>query len=71
MKQAAIQVFNTMTGDGSSEAFVTNENIWLNVYPGEKHGFDAWIRRFWNIMLTLSRDRQQVEYSEEEREDLT
>ena len=66
MNEAAADAFNLMSGQGWGESFVPNQNIWLSTYPGEKHGLVEWISRFWNIMMTLSLDRQYVEYSEED-----
>ena len=66
MNEAANNAFNLMKNHGLGETFVANKNIWLNIYPGEKHSFEAWVRRFWSIMMTLSYDRHYVEYSEED-----
>ena len=66
MNEAATDAFNLMTSQGLGKAFVPNENIWLSFYPGSSHSNQEWVRRFWSIMMTVSLDRQYVEYSEED-----
>ena len=47
---AGRQVYDTMAG---SPHFTRNVNLWYQVYPGERHSIQAWVKRMWNALKIL------------------
>ena len=51
MADPARQVFDALS---SRPYFSADSNLWLQVYPGEKHGPAEFFRRLWNVFKTLA-----------------
>ncbi len=51
MTDPARQVFDALS---SRPYFSADSNLWLQVYPGEKHGPAEFFRRLWNVFKTLA-----------------
>lgn len=37
--------------------FEEDQNLWLQIFPGEDHSMFSWLERLWSVFSILSKDR--------------